>query len=112
MNTKLNQTPNWPDLAKQANGSVSGLAKCAGVSVRTLERHFLRQMGKRPKAWLIEQRQHRAVELLRHGNSVKEIAGNLGYVHASHFSREFKKYWACSPTAKTSLFGADNELVT
>jgi transcriptional regulator GlxA family with amidase domain len=61
MNSKLNHVKNWPELAQAANWSAAILAKKCGVSVRTLERHFLKEMGKSPKAWLAETRQQLAV---------------------------------------------------
>lgn len=64
-----------------------------------LERYFLNKIGKPPKAWLAEQRQRQASELLRgKGKSVKEIASKLGYKQAHHFSFEFKRYWGVCPT--------------
>ena len=98
MNSKLNHIENWTELVNEANWSASALAKKCGVSARTLERFFLKKMGKSPKAWLAEQRLHRAVELLRDGSSVKEVANLTGFLHASTFSREFKKHLNCCPT--------------
>ena len=63
-----------------------------------MERHFLKAMGKRPQAWLCEQRQSRAIELLQDGYNVKKTAALLGYKHSTHFSREFKKHWGHAPT--------------
>jgi AraC-like DNA-binding protein len=91
MNTKLNHVQDWLKMAKQANWSVSKLAKLANISTRTLERHFVKFLGKTPKAWLAEQRQKQAIELLCDGTSVKEAASRLGYQHASTFTRVFKK---------------------
>jgi AraC-like DNA-binding protein len=100
MNSKPNHIQNWPELAKQANWSASKLAKVCGVSVRTLERFFLTKMGKCPKAWLSEQRQHRAIELLQGGSSVKETAAFLDYKHPSHLTNAFKKQSGYCPTNK------------
>ena len=58
MNSKLNYIENWPERAREAQWCVAALAKKSGASTRTLERHFLKEMGKSPKAWLEEQRQH------------------------------------------------------
>jgi len=102
MNTKLNHIQNWPERARDTNWSASALARKCGVSVRTLERYFLKRMGKNPKAWLAEQRQHQAIELLRDGSSVKETAATLGYKHSNHFSREFKKCWGHNPASLIS----------
>lgn len=105
MNSKLNYTENWPELARQARWSASKLAEKCGVSVRTLERHFNKKVGKSPKLWLTERRQCHAIKLLRDGSSVKEVSILLGYKHSTHFSRKFKNYWGFCPTAKQVLSG-------
>ena len=103
MNCRLEWTQNWKELAHEANWSATALAEKCGVSLRTLERHFLKAMDRRPQTWLCEQRQQQAIELLRDGCNVKETAKLLGYGHATHFSREFRKHWGHSPTTKTTL---------
>jgi AraC-like DNA-binding protein len=103
MNTKLDHVEDWNELAKQANWSVSKLARICEVSPRTLERRFRRTIGDSPKAWLNKSRQHQAIELLRNGFSIKETSAQLGYMSPNHFSRVFKHYWGCSPTASTAL---------
>ena len=102
MNSRLNHIQDWSALAQQARWSASALAKECGVSVRTLERHFRRRMGKSPKAWLAEQRQSLAIQLLQRGSSVKETAGHTGYQNASAFSREFKKHWGNCPAMQSA----------
>ena len=97
MNTKLHYIENWLELAQRANWSVANVAELCVVSIKTLERYFIREKGKTPKAWLAEQRQYQALELLRNGFSVKETAMQMGYSHATQFSREFHKFWGSSP---------------
>jgi transcriptional regulator GlxA family with amidase domain len=87
----------WLKLAACAGGSVGKLAKLCNVSVRGLELHFLKKMGRTPKHWLTEQRLKKAMELLADGALVKETAAKLGYKHATHFSRKFKKHWGHCP---------------
>jgi transcriptional regulator GlxA family with amidase domain len=94
MNTKLNHVQDWLKLAKQANWSVSKLAKLCQVSTNTLRRHFLASMGKPPRFWLAEERQRQAVELLRAGSSsIKETATRMGYKQQTNFTRKFKEHW-------------------
>jgi AraC-like DNA-binding protein len=101
MNYKLNHDQDWLELAREANWSVSKLAKRCNVSLRTLERHFLKTTGKTPKAWLVEYRQKQAVKFLDNGSSVKETASLVGYRHATTFAREFKKLSGQCPNALT-----------
>ena len=102
MNTKLNHIQNWPELARQAKWSASALAKQCGITVRTLHRHFLKQMGKNTKTWLAEQRQHSANELLCDGSSIKETASCLGYKQPNNFSRHYKSQTGTCPSSQPS----------
>lgn len=104
---QLRRIQNWPELAQQANWSVTRLAKLCGVSTRAIQRHFRENHRKPPKAWLLEERQNLAVELMREGSSsIKEIAFELGYQHGHHFSRQFKKHWGYAPAAGRAIRGA------
>jgi len=98
MNTRLDQIKDWPERARLANYSASMLAKHCGVSLRTLERYFTKEIGESIKKWLAKQRQIRAAEVLKKFLRVKEAALHLGYKHTDHFSRDFKAHWGCCPT--------------
>jgi transcriptional regulator GlxA family with amidase domain len=108
MKKRLDQIQDWPERAQAAKWSAATLAKDCGVSLRTLERHFLKEMGKSPKKWLSDQRQQRANELIRDGSSVKEMAGRLDYKHFTHLSRDYKRHWGCHPMDKTAPIHAQN----
>jgi AraC-like DNA-binding protein len=103
MNTRLNQIQNWHKLAHNANWSASALAKQCGVSLSTLHRYFVKHMGKNPKTWLAEQRQHNAVQLLSGGASIKETAACLGYKLPSNFTRKYKIFWGKCPSQQTPV---------
>jgi AraC-like DNA-binding protein len=111
MNTKIDHIHNWPELARQANWSAATMAKLCGVSANTLRRHFLQKAHKTPGAWLAEQRQHRAIELLRDGSSIKETASCLGYKQQTNFTRKFKEFWGACPSLQSPvhLTKAQNE---
>jgi transcriptional regulator GlxA family with amidase domain len=98
VHTNLKYIQDWPERARQAQWSVTVLAQQCGVSADTLRRHFLKQMGKSPGTWLTEQRQKRAVELLRDGSSIKETSAYLGYKHQTNFTRKYKEYWGACPS--------------
>ena len=103
--TKLKhiQIHDWPERARQANWSAAALAKLCGVSTNTLRRHFIQQMRKTPGAWLAEQRQHNAIELLCDGSSIKETAAFLGYKQQTNFTRKFKEFWGACPSLQSPV---------
>jgi len=111
MNRRLKhlEDPEWLKLAQQAEWSVNKLAKLCNVSVRGLELHFHRQMGRTPKKWLMEQRQKQAAILMRAGPLVKEVSSQLAYKQANHFSREFKKQWGYCPSQSTENRSEDRK---
>jgi transcriptional regulator GlxA family with amidase domain len=97
MDNRLQQIQNWPERAQKTKWCAATLALNCGVSLRTLQRHFLKEMGKSPKKWLAEQRQLHGIEVLKKCSCVKEIATNLGYKHTHHYSRDFKAHWGHGP---------------
>jgi AraC-like DNA-binding protein len=101
VNTRLKYIKDWQELAIKVDWSASRLAQECGVSLRTLERHFRDQLHVSPKTWLVEERDKKAIELLKNGFSIKEAAANTGYQNTSTFCREFKRRQGQSPT--TSL---------
>jgi AraC-like DNA-binding protein len=98
MNNRLQQTDNWPELAPVAGYRSRMLARLCKVSVRQLERFFVKKFNQTPHQWLRTTRLRRAVELLRDGSSVKETATLLKYKAVSHFTRDFKKWSGLSPS--------------
>ncbi len=109
MNNPLDKIQNWSERATQANYCASKLAKNCGVSLKTLQRHFLKKMGKSPKKWLLEQRRQLAGKLLQNGSSVKETAGLLNYKHQNHLTNEFTKHLGYCPTNKTAPLPPPNQ---
>jgi AraC-like DNA-binding protein len=105
MNSKLNHIHDWLQVAKRAGWSVKGMADHCGVSARSLERHFVKNMGRTPIAWLKEHRQKDAGELIHGGSSIKQTAAELGYNHSAHLTRDFKKHWGCCPTQFNPNYG-------
>jgi len=102
MNRRLPQIQDWLERARGAKWCATTMAKNCGVSLRTLERHFLKEMKKCPKAWLAEQRQQRALELIQSGCSVKDAALSLDYKHSTHLSRDYNVYLRCCSTDKAA----------
>ena len=90
----------------QAVLSAPGLAKplavlCreAGVSVRTVQRIFRKELGIDFEAWRRQVRLTKAVELLVAGRSVKEISFLVGYRQTSAFVEAFRRSFGMTPKA-------------
>jgi AraC-like DNA-binding protein len=94
---RLAKIENWIELAMQAGWSARTLARRLNVSLRTLERYFLKTHGKPLRAWLICARLRYGIRLLTQGRSVKETAFYLGYSCPANFTRAFKRYMGISP---------------
>lgn len=85
------------------------IAKQLGVSYQRLYRSFKRLTGLSPKQFAERARLANAEGLLAGDQlSVKEIASELGYYTASHFSLAFKRFYGVSPSAwRTKLDRGD-----
>jgi AraC-like DNA-binding protein len=82
---------------RQGKG-VNEVATALGVSYLTLNRVFKKLTGIAPKAYAEQLRMARAEALLAGDQlSVKEIAAELGFYSANHFSAAFKKHYGVSP---------------
>jgi AraC-like DNA-binding protein len=88
---------NWNDLAREAVFEVGKLAALCRVSDRQLRRYFISRFGKNPKAWLDEARLREAARLLAEGETLKGVTYALGFVHAAHFCRTFKRHYHITP---------------
>lgn len=68
-----------------------------GVSVRTLERVFLRQTGLSMRRWRLRTRLLRALPMLERGDSVTEVALACGYESTSSFIASFRQFFGRTP---------------
>jgi hypothetical protein len=69
----------------------------AGVSVRTLERAFQRDLGTNFESWRRQLRLSRAIELLVSGCAVKQVAYSVGYWQPSAFVALFRATFGATP---------------
>lgn len=78
------------------------LCRQAGVSVRTVERAFQRDVGVTFELWRRQARLLKAIELLAAGRSVKEVAFEIGYEGSSTFVEMFRQTMGTTPRAWAS----------
>ena len=79
------------------NLTVNDYASLSGVSLSTFNRKFKEKYNTTPKSWLIEQKMHRALKLLKEGNSVTQSAFDVGYLNVSNFIKAYKSVYGHTP---------------
>lgn len=88
-------------LTEQSDGSmrIKDIARGLRKQETHLRRSFKKQTGLTPKRYTLTLRLRKACELLRNTTlSVQEIAEDLGFYSASHFSMTFKRTFGKSPS--------------
>ncbi|MFC5740889.1 AraC family transcriptional regulator [Dyella tabacisoli] len=83
------------DLA--ASLSLAQLASDAGLSRFQLLRHFSRELGLPPHAYLLQQRIAMARRMILRGLPLAEVAAAVGFVDQSHLTRHFSRQMGVSP---------------
>ncbi len=79
--------------------SLAELCAGVGVSVRTIERSFRKDVGTDFESWRRQARLVKAVELLVSGRSIKEVAFAVGYRQSSAFVEMFRRTFGTTPKA-------------
>jgi len=93
----------------QASLSVEDLARESAMGVSSFHRAFKEVTGETPLQYVKKVRLLKAKSLLLfEGKRVEETAYEVGYVSASQFSREFKRYFQVSPSEAASLPYSDS----
>ena len=77
--------------------SLTELAQTVGLSTFHAARLFTREIGLAPHAWRNRMRLNLALQALRAGVSVTDVAAASGFTDQSHFTRHFKKTFGVSP---------------
>ena len=90
----------WEGLAQTAVFDCQALARLCLVSTRTLNRFFRRNRGQTAQDWMNELRLSSAWHRLGSAESVKEVAIDLGFGHASNFTRSFRTRFGMTPHAR------------
>jgi AraC-like DNA-binding protein len=85
-------------IANQADApSLDALCREVGVSVRTIQRTFRREVGMSFEFWRRQVRLMKGIELLVAGRSVKTVAAEVGYRQPSAFVALFRQTLGMTP---------------
>jgi len=97
-------------IANQADApSLDALCRKVGVSVRTLQRTFRRELGTSFEFWRRQMRLMKGIELLVAGGSVKAVAAEVGYRQPSAFVELFRQTLGMTPRAWVAALGAEDK---
>ena len=91
--------------------SIGGLADELGWSRRRLAATVDRELGMSPKPLARLLRFERAVERLRAGAGLVDVALDSGYYDQAHFNRDFREFAGVTPTRYRSTFVQDMQAV-
>ncbi len=74
------------------------MAKSAGMSIRTLARHFRNATGHPPNEYLLQLRLKKSLLLLADPErTISEIAERTGFSDSNYFCRQFRKHYGLPP---------------
>jgi len=76
-----------------------------GVSIRTLERLFLRETGMPMRSWRLRARLLEALPMLERGDPVTEVALACGYESTSAFIASFRQFFGATPGSFSAQAG-------
>lgn len=75
------------------------IARRVGLSLRQVERLFLRHLNATPGRYYMSVRLERARELLRHTNApILDVALSTGFSSHSYFAQSYRNHFRCSPS--------------
>ena len=75
------------------------IARRVGLSLRQVERLFLRHLSCTPGRYYMTVRLERARELLRHTNApILDVALSTGFTSHSYFAQSYRNHFGCSPS--------------
>jgi AraC-like DNA-binding protein len=97
MSERLQRIQNWEQLAKQASFHPGVMAALCPISLRHLQRFFIKHFQKTPREWARDLKSRLALQMISQGWSTKAVAAELGFADDSHFCHEFKRVHGVSP---------------
>jgi transcriptional regulator GlxA family with amidase domain len=105
MDHVVSETQSWVIAHLDQPLTVSDMARRAGLSTRSLQRHLKASTGKTPLQWLLVQRVHKAQELLeRTDYTMERIAAESGMSTAATLRRQFRQIAGTSPDGYRRAF--------
>ena len=103
--SSLEPTLRWMEARLHEQLKLDDVARRAGMSVRSLNRHFRAQTGTTPHQWLLKARIRRAQVLLETtSRTIDRIALDVGFASSTSFRTRFREVVATSPSHYRKAF--------
>ncbi len=77
--------------------TVAAVARSLGVSIRTMQRHFLSRNLPPPDFWRLLARARQAARLLHIAAPLAEVADECGFSDQAHMTRDFRRWFGQTP---------------
>jgi transcriptional regulator GlxA family with amidase domain len=101
----LSRVLEWLQRHSHEGLSLTSIARRAGMSVRSLSRHFRKQTGMTPLEWLLRARVARAQLLLETTNQpIERIASSVGFGSAVSLREQFRRAVGTNPQSYRRSF--------
>jgi transcriptional regulator GlxA family with amidase domain len=97
MSGQLLRIQDWESMARQAKFHPAGMAALCCISLRQMERFFVKRFNKTPIVWTRELRCQQARQLIAKGWTNKAVAIELGFANESHLCHEFRRVYGSAP---------------
>lgn len=97
MGGQLLRIQDWETTARQAKFHPATMAALCTISLRQMERIFVRRFKTTPIAWTRALRCEQARRLIAKGWTNKAVAIELGFANESHLCHEFRRVYGSPP---------------
>jgi AraC-like DNA-binding protein len=94
----VEQAVRWLNLQYSKPISIEEMARTLGYHRTYLSKIFKQFTGLPPMGYLLKVRMERAKQLLQEPLTVEQVASSVGYPDALYFSKQFKKWYGCTPS--------------
>lgn len=94
----VEQAIRWLNLQYSKPISIEEMAHTFGYHRTYLSKIFKQFTGLPPMGYLLKVRMDRAKQLLQEPFTIEQVASSVGYPDALYFSKQFKKWYGCTPS--------------
>ncbi|MEC0249460.1 AraC family transcriptional regulator, partial [Paenibacillus chitinolyticus] len=95
---QIDRAVRWLQLQYAQPVTIEQLAQHMGYHRTYLSKLFRQHTGLTPTQFLLKIRMERAKLLMTEGSTIEQIAYSVGFSDPLYFSKQFKKWFGCTPS--------------